>query len=222
MRRIAPIVLLLLVACNDIFSPSRPDLYDFRAYRSPGIGGGVDTLTFHWSRDLLPVRIYVADDDPLRPFAAVAISRWSGALLYGEFSGVLVNDSTKADIVLRNAFPPGGPAVQAFRVGAFARECSGETDLDVPDGTNVLSLPINTYVWANNDPNAAGIETCFSITVTHEIGHTLGLINRSHAGTTIGDVMFANPALDGLSDRDRQTIETAYHTTATLTLTGHR
>jgi hypothetical protein len=220
MRRLLPIALMLLVGCSDIFSPSRADVYDFRAYRSQG--SSVDTLTFHWSRDLLPVRIYVADDDPLRPYAAIAISRWSGAFLYGEFRGVLVSDSTKADVVLRNAFPPGGPALHALRVDAFAPQCSGETDLDVPGGTNLLALPINSYIWANNDPNAAGIETCYSITVTHEIGHALGLINRSHAGTTIGDVMFANPALDGLSDRDRQTIETAYHTAATLTVTGRR
>lgn len=214
MRRMTPLALLLLLACSDLFAPARTSTYDFHLYRSKD-AGGIDTLTFHWTRDMLPVRIYVADDSPLRPHAQVAIDRWSGAFLYGEFRGVLVSDSSSADIIFENTVPNGGN----FRrepLFAFATGCTGATDQ--PTGFT-YALPIHSNVWSNTGTQVPGIDACYSIVVTHELGHALGILNHS---PNIGDVMYASPVLDGISDRDRQTIETAYHTPATVTISGRR
>lgn len=215
MRRLAPALLCLAaLACGDLFSPYRTDTYDFRRYLST-TGSGTDTLTFHWTRDELPVRVWVASGSALQPHLATAISRWNGAVLYGELKLVAVPDSSAADVILQNVFPPDG---NFFRepLNAFAVGCTGVTD---PPQGHSYALPIHVYVFSNTGTQVPGLDLCYSIVVTHELGHTLGILNHS---PSIGDVMYASPVLDGLSDRDRQTIETAYHTPANVTVTGRR
>lgn len=215
MRRVASLLAtMLLVACADLFSPTRPESYEFRYFQS-NTAGGTDTLSFHWSRDMLPVRIYVAKGDTLLPYTQVAIARWSGAFLYGEFTAVLVSDSTTADIIIANGFPPDGIFLRE-PLAAFATGCSGATDRPIGHS---YQLPIHSNVWSNTGSLVPGLDLCYDITVTHELGHALGILNHSH---NIGDVMYGSPVLDGLSDRDRQTIEKAYHTPANVTVTGRR
>ena len=215
MRRAAALLAtVLLVACADLFSPARPDTYEFRDFQA-NADGGTDTLTFHWSREMLPVRIYVAIDDTLLPYTQVAISRWSSAFLYGEFQAVLVSDSTAADIIIENGYPPDGNFLRE-PLSAFATGCSGATDR--PFGHS-FRLPIHSNIWSNTGSLVPGLDLCYDITVTHELGHALGILNHSR---NLGDVMYGSPVLDGLSDRDRQTIETVYHTPANVTITGRR
>ena len=47
----------------------------------------------------------------------------------------------------------------------------------------------------------------------HEIGHALGIFAHS---VSPADLMYADPVLNGLSERDRATAEAAYHLPATL------
>ncbi len=212
MRRLIPVAVLLLIACSDIFSPARPDTYEFRDFQA-NADGGTDTLTFHWSREMLPVRIYVAADDPLLPHTKLAIARWSGAFLYGEFRAVLVSDSTSADIILENTVPSNGDFLRES-LSAFAPGCSGATDRPIGHS---YAMPMHSNVWSNTGTQVPGLDLCYSITVTHELGHALGILNHS---PNVGDVMYRSPILDGLSDHDRQTIETAYHTPANVSVTG--
>ena len=215
MRRVASLLaVVLLSACADLFSPTRPETYEYRDFQSTA-AGGTDTLTFHWSREMLPVRVYVAENDPLRPYTQLAIARWSGAFLYGEFRAVLVSDSSQADVIIENAFPPDGIFLRD-PLSAFAPGCSGATDRPIGHS---YALPIHSNIWSNTGSPVPGLDTCYSITVTHELGHALGILNHSH---NVGDVMYGAPILDGLSDRDRQTIEKVYHTPANVTATGRR
>lgn len=206
-RRLVPVV-LLAAACSTIASPALNDIYDYR-----GIQLG-DTLAFHWPRELLPVRVWVAADSPIRQNLATAIDRWQNAFLYGEFRATLVADSTAADIIVRNDISDiiGG-------LNAMAPQCVGETDLAINPDLHTLQLPIHVFMYAVVSDIEPGIAACFSITMTHELGHAIGILAHSPHGD---DVMFANPVFDGISDRDRQTAVTLYHQPATITLTGRR
>jgi hypothetical protein len=83
-RRLAAAGALAALACGDIGAPLRDDLFEWRL-EAPSIPGpGLDTLSFHWSRDELPVRIWVEDAFDLPAHMARAIDVWESAFLYGE------------------------------------------------------------------------------------------------------------------------------------------
>jgi hypothetical protein len=214
MRRLAPFALCILAACSDLFSPNRTDTYQFRCV--PGLGSiCTETQAFHWPRELMPVRVYVAGGSALAPHVTTGLARWNGAFLYGELHAVAVSDSSTADIIVENIFPPDGNFLrEPFH--AFAVGCTGATEPPINDS---YPLPIHAYIWSNTGTQVPGLDLCYSIVVTHELGHAFGILNHS---PNVGDVMYASPVLDGLSDRDRQTIETAYHTPATVTISGRR
>ncbi|HEY3933154.1 MAG TPA: hypothetical protein VGL65_00905 [Gemmatimonadales bacterium] len=207
--RVPVVAAILAVAgCSNIASPAFTNVYE---YRDVEFG---DTLTFHWERSMLPVRVWVAPDSPIRANVQTAIDRWQNAFLYGEFRATLVADSGVADIIVQNTPSNGGGGILAR-----APQCDGETDLNIDTSNNTLTLPIHIYMFAVVGDEIPGIPTCFSITMTHEMGHAIGLLVHS---PDIGDVMFANPMFDGISDRDRQTATVVYHVPSTLTITGRR
>ena len=204
--------LLLCVACGNIGSPEiiSSQVYEFR-YVVHG-----KTLIFHWPRSVLPVRFWVAADSPLRPYLQTAIDRWQGAFLYGEFRGQVVADSTVADVIVRNEPPDLGG------IAARAPQCDGVTDPGIDPDSGAVQLPMHVFVYPVVSPSTPGIPACYSITMTHELGHVLGIIDPSHSGTTSADVMFANPSLDGISDRDRLTAVILYSVAPTITIIGRR
>lgn len=207
MRRLLPILALACVACSDLVSPLRTGPYEYRKFVSKGTpDGSVDTVTFHWPRSALPVRVWAAADDPLRPHMARAVARWKAAFLYGEFDAVMVDDSTKADIIVRNTQPP--PVGSTLRFEKFAGECRGATDIRYNLTTNIAEMPFRIYIYSRFTPDPPGLDKCYSITATHELGHAIGLLEHSPSPT---DVMLADPLNDGVSDRDRVTAETLYH-----------
>lgn len=195
-------------ACADIVPPAPRDGYEYRQIL------GTDTLSFKWDPALLPVKIWIADDSPLRPHLVTAISRWEAAFVYGEFQATLVSDSTRADIIVRNAPPTSGAGL---RLAAFATQCLGETTFQLGTAPKTLQLPWRVHVWPASNPDATGIQDCYRITVTHELGHALGIMNANHTGALQSDVMYRDPVADGLSERDRNTIERLYHSRTTLT-----
>lgn len=212
--RTAPLLAALALAgCNNIGSPqiTSTEVY---AYTNVVLG---DTLSFHWPRSSLPVRVWVASDSPILADVDTALARWQGAFLYGEFRAVLVADSGSADVIVRNE-----PSDIGGGLARRAKECTGETDLDVDISTNTLQLPVHMFVYpAASDPGP-GLATCYRITTTHEFGHALGFLNPRHEGATPADVMYADPVFDGISDRDRWTAEILYLVTPTVTITGRR
>lgn len=209
MRRLIPLVCVVFAACSDLVSPLRTNPYEYRIFNAKGpASGGVDTVSFHWPRAFLPVRVWVAPGDVLRPHIATAIARWQGAFLYGEFRATMVDDSSTADIVVRNTAAPAGGAAPVVELEAFAAECRGETDLFYDLPTKTVLLPIRLYVFPRFANTPPGLESCYRVTATHELGHALGLLAHSPSAS---DVMYLDPVLDGISDRDRITAETVYH-----------
>lgn len=204
---------LAAMACGDIASPARSDVYEWRAERSAVPGPGVDTLAFHWGLDHLPVRIWVEEAEDLPAHMARAIEVWEDAFLYGEFRGTLVGDSAVADVIVRAGVPESEPPKTVLK-GALAPECSGETVLDIDDGNTQLFLPIRVFL----DPlPVPGVERCLALTSIHELGHALGIFAHSD---DLGDIMYTDPDVELPSERDRRTAEAAYHTPPTLQVVG--
>ena len=206
---LVPFVVITL-ACGNIGSPllTSGEVYAF----SDVVGG--DTLVIHWPRSALPVRIWVATDSPIRSYVQTAIDRWQSAFLYGEFRATIVADSNTADVIVRNT-----PSDIGGGISAVAPQCSGETDLDPGQTAKTLRLPMHVFIYAAVSESTPGTATCYSITMTHELGHVLGLVLHSPSP---GDVMYRNPSFDGISERDRLTAVTLYSIPSTVTITGRR
>ncbi len=212
-RRFALLAAVTLVGCADIVPPRPAEgVYEYRQL------GATDTLAFKWLPAQLPVRIWVEEASPLREPLVTAIARWEGAFLFGEFRATLVSDSNAADVIVRNV-PPIALDIVSRRLAAFAPQCTGETTFALGSAPRTLQLPWRIFVWPASNPNAPGIAACYRITVTHELGHALGIINPNHTGALLGDVMYRDPVFDGISERDRNTIERLYHGPTTLTAT---
>ena len=61
-RVICSVTALLVGACSELASPTRSDAYDWRLIVTfDSLGPQFDTLSFHWPRSRLPVRIWVED-----------------------------------------------------------------------------------------------------------------------------------------------------------------
>jgi len=204
---------LLAAACGSIGSPliTSTDVYEFRDVE---LG---HTLVFSWPRSMMPWRVWVASDSPIRGDVETAIARWQSVFLYGEFRATIVADSSVADVIVRNTVSDVGTGL-----GSRARECNGETESFIDSVTLTAQLPIHVFVYAAASNPGPGLATCYSITTTHEFGHVLGIINPAHAGTTTGDVMYPNPTFGGISDHDRATALTLYLISPTVTITGRR
>jgi predicted Zn-dependent protease len=200
------------LACGDIGAPIRDELYEWRL-EAPSIPGpGLDTLSFHWSKDQSPVRVWVEDAFELPAHMARAIDVWESAFLYGELDATLVTDSTGADVIVRGTNPD--DKLQRLRLpSALAPECAGFTDLDIDIASHELRLPIRVFINPRSLPDDPGLQPCLALTSIHELGHAIGIFAHSDDPA---DIMFTDPAVDLPSDRDIRTAEAAYHTPPTV------
>jgi predicted Zn-dependent protease len=203
---------LAAIACSDIAAPVRSDLYEWRLEAPAVPGPGLDTLSFHWSRNETPVRIWVEDAFGLPDHMERAIDVWESAFLYGELDATLVSDSATADVIVRGGTPEG--KLQRLRLHSALRpECAGVTDLDIDVATHVLRLPVRVFVNPRSLPDDPGIEPCLALTSIHELGHAIGIFAHSDDPE---DIMYVDPEVDLPSNRDISTAEAAYHTQANL------
>ncbi len=194
-------------ACGDISSPSRSDFYDWR------LVVGTDSLTFNWPESSLPVRIWVEDTLGLPDHTAAGIDTWKAQFLYDEWDAVIVDDSSTADVVLGFSIAPAIRSVQLF---SRAPGCSGITSFPpLVDSTIILPFRVSIVNLAS-DPTSPAAQSCFAITVAHELGHTMGLLDQFHQTTDPNDLMFRDP-VTGPSTRDRNTVQQLYHFEADLT-----
>jgi predicted Zn-dependent protease len=208
---------LVAAACSDIANPIRNNYYEWRLIVPAASGPGEDSLTFHWPKDRLPVRVWVEDDSSLAANVPRAIAVWRGAFLYREFDATVVSDSATADVIVRATSAPGTQFSRVRLHSALAPECSGATDLDVSDDHTQLRLPVRVYIDPLSDPNAPGLPECLSLTTTHEFGHVLGIWRHS---AVPADLMFADPSAPGPSERDLTTAEVIYHLTPNVAPVG--
>ena len=204
---------LVVVACADIASPSRADRYEWRRIVSTG-PGTADTLSFHWPRSRLPVKIWVEDTLNLPSHVRAGVDQWQAAFLYGEFTAVPVADSGTADVLVRLGTPVKG-GFDVVRLASAAPECEGGTDFELPVGSHELQPPIRVFINPRFDPASPGVDTCLALTTTHELGHAIGIFEHSPLAT---DIMFGDPVVATLSARDRATAEAAYHLPPTLSI----
>ncbi len=199
------------LACGDIASPERTDLYEWRLF-VPGAGGGTDTLSFFWNQSRLPVRIWAEDAAGLPGFAERAIGVWESGFLYREFRGEMVSDSSTADVLI---FANSAPDLRlgVHRLHSMAPECSGATDLEVSDDRTQLLVPIRIFIDPVLPEDEPATQTCLALTTIHELGHALGIFQHS---PNPDDIMFADPRVEAPSVMDRGTIEAIYHYPPTL------
>lgn len=200
----------LLVSCGDISAPLRADIYEWRLTQ------GSDTLSYHWPRGALPIRVWTQDTLEFATHAETAIDAWRHAFLYREFDAVVVADSNEADVIVRTGFPDGGGILQKLVLRSTITECEALTELDLSFETKVLTLPIHVFMAARFDPELPETRACFGVAMRHELGHALGIFRHS---PDIGDIMYFSPEVTELSERDRQTAEVLYHAPVTVTTT---
>jgi hypothetical protein len=210
-RRFMALASAAALACGEIAAPVRSDLYEWRLVAPSIPGPGEDTLSFHWDRGDLPVRIWAQDVNNMPSHVQQAIQVWEGAFLYREFQATLVTDSTDADVIVLGGIALTSPA--SVRLPASAPGCAGVTDLDIDVESSQLRLPIRVSVEPRALPGDPGIEPCLALTTIHELGHAIGIFAHS---PDPDDIMFTDPQVELLSARDRQTAEAAYHTPPSL------
>jgi hypothetical protein len=207
----------LSIACGDIASPRRDDFYEWRLEVPSPTGTGMDTISFHWPADRLPVRIWVEPTDPLPADVARAITVWRGEFLYGEYDATVVSDSTTADVIVTSGIPP-GPVLSVTRLlSALATQCAGATDVPVSDDHTLLRLPIRIYIHSLSTPGTPGLDDCLALTSVHEVGHSLGIFRHS---PNPADLMYFDPTVTLPSERDRTTAEVLYHVPSTVEAVG--
>ncbi|HEX5576446.1 MAG TPA: hypothetical protein VFX42_11270, partial [Gemmatimonadales bacterium] len=76
-------ILCILVAglsCAEIASPTRSEAYEWRLIQATG-PGTTDTLSFHWPRSRLPVKIWAEDTLNLPTYVQGGIDKWKAAFL---------------------------------------------------------------------------------------------------------------------------------------------
>lgn len=213
MKRLAAVAgvasLALLWACHEGAGPGQCFEPNALAY---GFALNGDTnLVFHWPASYMPVRVYAEPAGALPANVAAGMALWAGAFRCHELSYVIVTDSTRADIVVRN--PPflpasgfGAAVVHADSVNA----CTGVTQVDTA-GT-ALAGPMRSYVSPLSTDSAA-LASCYHFVTAHELGHALGLMAHSPDTT---DLMNVAPRRFALSESDRYTIQLLYHTASKL------
>jgi hypothetical protein len=189
------------LACNDATEPLQIDAYGYRV-AVPNSAGGTDSLAFHWSADALPVKVWVENAADLPALTRTALSRWSDAVGSGTFRGSVVADSADARIIVRFMQPPQAEFGVRRLGSALVQPCEGAADIFVDTDARAIDLPLHVYVFTGDDPTAPAIHACLDATLTHEIGHTIGLFQHSPHPE---DVMYRLPTVAVPSVHDRAT-----------------
>jgi predicted Zn-dependent protease len=190
---------LLGLGCSEPTSPSRTGTYGF------DVGGDI----FHWPTERLPVRYYAQPTGNLRVLVQHAIDSWASVFLYGEFTGTIVPDSTRADVIVAADSAPDVPP----DLGAPVYACTGATSVPAVGANNHYSGPFHIQLTVLSGYTAAQAAACLRRTAIHEVGHSLGLFQHS---PDLGDIMHGPPQVAQPSDQDRRTVEVLYHTLPTV------
>ena len=134
------------LGCGDSAGPSTVAGYDWSLIVTyDSAGPRMDTLSFHWPRSYLPVKIWVENQDELPTRVQEGIALWKTAFQSGEWDASIVADSTTADVIFRAAQPP--PVLRAAGLGS-TRWCLPASGLPtfrpVPPGSSWQNRSMRT------------------------------------------------------------------------------
>ena len=206
MRRVAlGAALAVTAACSDVTLP--PDHTPAYSYTLPATGD-----VFHWPLNRLPVRFYADPRGGMRNYVQRAVGLWERQFLYGEFRGVVVDDSAAADVIVLwgGTVPPDVPPDP----GPPVKACGGNTPVIFDASGAALASPFHPSLTVlDNTVPPAQIAACVQRTVVHELGHALGLWD--HASDSLV-IMNVTPWVPVPSDNDRRTVEYLYHVKPTI------
>lgn len=211
--RVALLALALaLAACKDPAIPARAGVYAF----ADTVIIGVDTTVylFRWPANRLPVRFWADSRSNMGFLVARAVQAWQDQFLYGEFRGILVADSTNADVIVtwRDSVPPDVPPDTV----PAANSCGGGTNY-VYDTALLEPVHVELVVFAGVGATAGQVQACLRRIAIHEVGHALGLGFPSNRHSAFDeDIMFGSPIVDYPSRFDRRTVEVLYHSVPTV------
>jgi hypothetical protein len=202
---------LALAACKDPAIPDRAGVYAFADTSIIGVDTSV-TL-FHWPASRLPVRFWADPRSNMRFLVERAVGVWQDQFLYGELQGVVVSDSTAADVIVQwtDSVPPDVPPDTMSAPNA----CGGVTTFDYDSTGFALAGPVHVSLTVlTGSPASAGqVQSCMRRISIHELGHSLGLLRHSVFDE---DIMYGSPIVDYPSRFDRRSVEVLYHSQPTV------
>lgn len=203
---------LAMAACEDPAIPDRAGVYAF----ADTVIIGVDTTIylFRWPESRLPVRFWADPRSNMGFLVARAVQIWQDQFLYGEFRGILVADSTQADVIVTwpDSVPPDVPPDTV----PVANSCGGITNY-VYDTALLEPVHVELVVFAGVGATGGQVQACLRRVAIHEIGHALGLGFPSNRHSSFDeDIMFGSPLANYPSRFDRRSVQVLYHSTPTV------
>jgi len=211
--KVARVALLAVVAaaCKDPTIPDRAGAYAFADTAIIGVDTSV-TL-FRWPASRLPVRFWADPRGNMRFLVERAVAIWEDQFLYGELRGVVVSDSTAADVLVQwtDSVPPDVPPDTTSAPNA----CGGVTSFDYDSTGFTLAGPVHVSLTVlTGSPASSGqVQACMRRVSIHELGHSIGLLRHSLFDE---DIMFGSPIGNFPSRFDRRSVELLYHSPPTV------
>jgi hypothetical protein len=197
--------------CSDPTIPDRSGVYSVADTSEDG----TTVHLFHWPADRLPVRFWADRRGNMESLVRRAVRTWEDQFLYGEFRGILVGDSSDADVIVRwtDSVPPDVPPDTGTPVFA----CGGVTIFDY-DSALLGPVHVSLTVFTQGSPaTPSQMQACMRRVSTHEIGHALGMGFPSGRHSPFPeDVMYGAPIVDFPSRFDRRSAELLYHLDPTI------